>query len=362
VARATDNAIGAVALAMSSARDGGTGGRRGRRPGSGGATQAHAPGGAGRRPTAVVARSRRVGAAHVSEVQRARILAAAMQVVGEHGYAGMSVSRVTTRAGVSRRTFYDLFEDREDCFVAVFHHALARADAVAVAAAQELVGWREQVRVGLSALLLFLGDEPVLGKLLIQDALGAGPNVLARRAQGLVPIYAFLEQGRSQTKGSKSSPPMTAEGVVGAVLAVLHARMLEHERDSLLDLLNPLMGMIVLPYLGPAAAAKELSRSTPHAGRAPRRAAKDPLQGLGMRLTYRTLRVLAAIAERPGASNREVAAGADVHDQGQISKLLARLEHLGLIANAGQGHAKGEANAWRLTSKGERLERTVRVE
>ena len=68
-----------------------------------------------------------------------------------------------------------------------------------------------------------------------------------------------------------------------------------------------------------------------------------------MRLTYRTLRVLGAVAERPGASNREVGAAAGMTDQGQISKLLARLEGLGLIANVGAGHVKGAPNGGCMT-------------
>jgi len=307
-------------------------------------------------------RVERVGATEVSEVQRARILSAAAEIAGELGYSGMSIARVTGRAGVSRRTFYDLFEDREDCFLAVFDEAVARATVVATDAASAQQGWREQARAGLSALLEFLGDERVLGALVIVQALGSGPNVLARRAHCLGPLIAFIDQGRSQTKtGRELLPPLTAEGVAGAVLSVIHARMLEPDDRPLVGLLNPLMGMIVLPYLGPAAAAHELSRPVPKVRHVPRRAAKDPLDGLNMRLTYRTLRVLAAIAEQPGASNREVADRAGVHDQGQISKLLARLDHLGLIANTGHGRAKGEANAWRLTPKGEEVERTVRV-
>ena len=63
--------------------------------------------------------------------------------------------------------------------------------------------------------------------------------------------------------------------------------------------------------------------------------------------TYRTERVLEAIARHPGASNREVADFAGVLDEGQISKLLKRLESLGLIENTGEGQPKGKPNAWR---------------
>jgi AcrR family transcriptional regulator len=306
----------------------------------------------------------RTGGTQVSEVQRARMLTAAVEIVGELGYGGMSVARVTGRAGVSRRTFYDLFEDREDCFLAVFEETVARASGVASDAAVGEGGWRDRVRAGLAALLVFFGDEPVLGSLMIVDALGAGPKILARRARGLDTLNTIVDEGRSEraTNSKPPPPPLTAEGIVGAVLAVIHARMLERDHRSLVSLLNPLMGMIVLPYLGQAAAARELARPAPKVTHTPRKPTRDPLEDLDMRLTYRTLRVLTAIAERPGRSNREVAGTAGVQDQGQISKLLTRLENLGLIHNTGPGHVKGEANAWNLTPKGHQVEQAIRVE
>jgi DNA-binding MarR family transcriptional regulator len=75
-----------------------------------------------------------------------------------------------------------------------------------------------------------------------------------------------------------------------------------------------------------------------------------------MRLTYRTVRVLMAVAALGGRgsypSNRAVADGAGIKDQGQISKLLARLKGLGLIERTGGEPARGGPNAWRLTEKG----------
>jgi DNA-binding MarR family transcriptional regulator len=84
------------------------------------------------------------------------------------------------------------------------------------------------------------------------------------------------------------------------------------------------------------------------------------LEGLDMRLTYRTVRVLVTIASDPGASNREIADRAGVQDQGQISKLLARLEHLGLVQNSGAGPVRGEPNAWWLTPRGREVEQIIR--
>jgi hypothetical protein len=157
---------------------------------------------------------------------------------------------------------------------------------------------------------------------------------------------------------------VTAEGVVGAILAVLHKRLAQRRAGPFADLLGPLMSMIVLPYLGQREARRELSRPplqltsiapAPTAGR------RDPLLGLDIRLTYRTVRVLMVIAAHPGASNREIADRAGIVDQGQISKLLTRLEGLELVGNSGGGQELGTANAWSLTSRGAELERAMRL-
>ena len=76
-----------------------------------------------------------------------------------------------------------------------------------------------------------------------------------------------------------------------------------------------------------------------------------------MRLTYRTARVLEAVARYSGASNRQIGELAEIPDQGQVSKLLARLQGLGLLTNtAGRdAHTRGAANAWILTELGEQV-------
>jgi DNA-binding MarR family transcriptional regulator len=79
-----------------------------------------------------------------------------------------------------------------------------------------------------------------------------------------------------------------------------------------------------------------------------------------MRLTYRTVRVLVVISTQPGASNREIADQSGVADQGQISKLLTRLQRLELVENRGEGQPKGAANAWHLTERGVQVERATR--
>jgi AcrR family transcriptional regulator len=308
---------------------------------------------------------RQSGREGVDELQRGRILGAMVEVVRERGVANVTVAHIVARSGVSRRTFYELFDNLQECFLAAFDQAVARASVTVVREYERPGKWREKVKSGFTALLEFLEDEPEQGALMIVDALGAGPLALERRAKVLAGLIDAVDQGRHEARPGKGDPQsrLIAEGVVGAVFAVLHARLLEPEPRPFTDLLNPLMAMVVLPYLGPAAARKELDRPPPdgRCNRSPR-PHRDPLKDLDMRLTYRTVRVLLAIGEDPGASNCQVARRSDVGDQGQMSKLLARLQSLGLIGNTGNGATRGEPNAWTLTDKGREVRQAIQAQ
>jgi AcrR family transcriptional regulator len=295
---------------------------------------------------------------HVTEIQRARMVAAMIDVVSERSRAHSTVAHVVARSGVSRRTFYEVFEDFDDCFLAALDQSIERAREYVLHDYDPGQRWRVRLRSGVTGLLEFLADEPGMGRLCIVETLGAGPRINERRAQTIDQLIAVVDEGRSESKSSAVLPPLTAEGVVGGVLSVLHARLLESQ-ESLLELTGPLMGMIVLPYLGPAAAQRESSSATPVRRERPLAGRGDPLRDLEMRLTYRTVRVLLAIAAAPGSSNRSVGADAGIEDQGQISKLLSRLERLGLIENGGAGQVRGAPNAWHLTARGYDVERLV---
>jgi AcrR family transcriptional regulator len=316
--------------------------------------------------------ARELGRERVIEIQRRRLLSALFEVSAERGAGNVAVAHVVERAGVSRRTFYELFADREECFLAGFDDAMARVSRYVLGDYDPRARWAERLRTALTGLLTFLTYERGAGQLLVVGSLGAGPRALERRRRVLAQIITVVDQGRSETKSGHELPPLTAEGVVGGAMSVLHTRLLTspppsmggpHSGDPqgnwLQELTGPLMSMIVLPYLGPAAARRELARPVPRRRIAGPAAAGDPLRDVGMRLTYRTVRVLTAVAANPGASNREVGLGAGMEDQGQISKLLARLQRLQLIQNTRSETARGAPNAWGLTERGWDVQRAI---
>jgi AcrR family transcriptional regulator len=302
--------------------------------------------------TGVIEPVARAGRERVDEIQRRRMLAAMVEEAADRGVGSVTVAHVVGRSGVSRRTFYEIFENREDCFLAAFDDAIGLVAQRVVPPYCEQPKWSDGLRVGLTALLGLFEEDTRLGRLLVVEALGAGPRALERRRGVLETLTCVLDRGCGDAKRGEQPPPLTADGVVGAVLSVLHGRLSAAEPGGLLDLVNPLMAMIVLPYRGRAAAERELSKKVALRQANGSKRGADPLRDLRMRLTYRTVRVLTGIATNPGGSNRAMATAAGISDQGQISKLLARLHGIGLIENTGGNQARGEPNAWVLTAKG----------
>jgi AcrR family transcriptional regulator len=287
-----------------------------------------------------------------------------LEVVAEHGYAGSSTTLVVMRARASRKTFYDHFKNCEDCFLAAFEHALDQVTQVVLPAYQRDGRWSERVRAALEALLGYLDEDRAIASLLFLEAPTAGAPLQQRRTRTIELLQTVIDEGRSQARADRIPPPLTAETVVGGVIAVIQARLACPEPTSLMTLVNPLMGVIVHPYLGQSAASKELEKPLPKVASRPQpadasAALRDPLQGLHMRVTYRTLRVLVAIGEHPGACNRDIAAAAGVTDAGQMSKLLSRLEGYELIRRSGAS-SQWAPNEWHLTARGKDLEHGIR--
>jgi AcrR family transcriptional regulator len=298
----------------------------------------------------------------VEDERRTRIFRAAAVAVAERGLGSVTLADIAALAGVSPRKVRELFGDLEECLLEAFEWGSQRAGAAMREAYEGEVRWTDGVREALTALLALVEEEPDLARLWVVYSLGAGPRVLHRRAEAIEMLCRYVDLGRLHSVSRMEPPAITAEGVVGALLAVLQARLLTPNPEPPSRLRGELMSLLLLPYMGGAAAKRELARPLVRAPQLEhRKSGRSAVEGVGMRLTYRTARVLMAIAERPGANNREVADRAEVVDQGQISKLLSRLEAQGLIANVGGGGPRGVPNAWELTPRGEQVEHALQL-
>ena len=196
----------------------------------------------------------------VTDSQRARILAAMVEVVSDRGYVETRVVDVIGAAGVSRKTFYELFDSKEDCFLAAYDLLLLRVLERAYTGFGERAGapWAERVRIGLRMVLDHLATHPAEARFAIVEVLAAGPKALARRDAALRQFTGFLESGRSET--SVELPGITSLSLAGGVNELLYSEILHGAAAQLPSRLPELMFWITMPFLGTERAAAERDR------------------------------------------------------------------------------------------------------
>ncbi|HEY6550251.1 MAG TPA: TetR/AcrR family transcriptional regulator [Solirubrobacterales bacterium] len=205
------------------------------------------PRGRHRLPPEVIARS-----------QRERLLEAAVRVVAEKGYGATTVADMTREAGISRTTFYAMFEDKEACFLAAYDSvadALVRRIAKAYEAEER---WPQRARAGLAALLEALAEEPAIARLALVDVGAAGPAAQRRYRAALQRLTPLFEEGRDFAPGGRSLPANTSRMAIGAVAGLIADELSEGRTEYLPSLLSDLLFATLVPYIGPAAAAREV--------------------------------------------------------------------------------------------------------
>ena len=156
-----------------------------------------------RRP---VASGPRGGKTFIPAIQRERLLDAAAEMIAESGVRNMRAKPATARAGMSPKTFYDLFADSEDCFLALFDRTLNEVAGIVRPVYECESEWSASVRSGLGTLLAYLDANPQACDLLFVQALGAGPRVLERRTQVLGVLARTVDEGRKAAKVVSAQP------------------------------------------------------------------------------------------------------------------------------------------------------------
>lgn len=194
----------------------------------------------------------------VRAIQRERLLASMVRTVTETGYNALTVQNVLTRAGISRPTFYEQFEDKEDCFLAAFDACAGRMrKRVDAAVAEAGPDWREQLRNGIAELLRFIAEEPEEARMVIVEARASTPAGLRRRDE-LLDSFAACVDALVREDLDETPSAIAAAGVVGGIESVLYARLQKGEIDELDGLLPSLMYFAVLAYAGQEVAGEEL--------------------------------------------------------------------------------------------------------
>jgi AcrR family transcriptional regulator len=181
------------------------------------------------------------------EAHRRRAVAAMADAVGEQGYTGTTVEDILSRAGMSRRTFYQLFRNREECFLATYDAALGKAmERLAVAHGGNGRRWTGQVEAALEALFEYLASEPGLARVWLVEAPSLGAAGIERHERTMRQLAERLAGLRPDggEGGANGQATVEFEASIGAVHRVVQARLLAGRADELPEL-APHMARVV---------------------------------------------------------------------------------------------------------------------
>ena len=198
----------------------------------------------------------------IARSQRERLLEATMQVVAAKGYAATTVADLTRAAGVSRTTFYELFEDREACFLAAYDSAVDALVRRISSAYEAEERWPDRARAGLATLLEALAEDPAQARLALVDVASAGPAAQRRFRAAVQRLTPFLDEGRDFAPGGRNLPANASRMAAGAVVGLISDELVAGRTDELPDLLSDLLFATLVAYLGPDAAAREVGEET----------------------------------------------------------------------------------------------------
>ena len=182
----------------------------------------------------------------VEASQRTRPLEAVGRAVAERGYAAATIDDVVRRAGVSKKTFYEHFADKEDCFLAAYEAASEELLARVREAHAGDGDWLERTQAGIVAYLRWLAADPALARVYLVEVAAAGPRALERR-EALRDRYAELIHERRPS----DLPFEILHAVVAAVDDVVVRHIREHGAERLPELEPILMRLQVALLAGP---------------------------------------------------------------------------------------------------------------
>jgi AcrR family transcriptional regulator len=287
--------------------------------------------------------------------QRDRLVAAMGELAAELGASAVGVHHICQRAGISRRTFYDLYTDREACFVDTHEEAFGRLlghvhEAVGEAGSE----WEDRAVAATLALLGALEADRVLAHLCLVSAVGGNPEGLRLRRAAIALIAGLLADAPDPALPSDA----VLTGALGAVWELAFRRLTDEPDESIDALAGAAVYLVLAPFVGrrqaAARAAGRGSSSIAYVTRWTPTVALDAGER-GLLVTELTGQTLRYLNGHPGAANIDIARAVDVRHESQISRHLGRLERAGMVSR----RKEGRTNAWVLTASGEEAARTL---
>jgi AcrR family transcriptional regulator len=192
----------------------------------------------------------------VAAHQRERLFNATVDLIAKRGYRNTSIDQIVKAARVGYVAFYELFDGKEDCFLAAFDRIVTEAtEALADATAGEQE-WPRQIAAGLACLLDLIVANPKRARVALIEVQTAGPAAYSRYEQVVDRAIPKLREGRALSDEAAQLSQTLEEAVLGGVIWIVHQQLVRGELDDAEELLGQSIQIVLSPYTGDAQAKK----------------------------------------------------------------------------------------------------------
>lgn len=186
----------------------------------------------------------------VAAHQRERLFHATVELVAKRGYRNTSIDQIVKSARVGYVAFYDLFDGKEDCFLAAFDRIVAEAAEAAAEAAAAEEEWPRQIAAGIGCLLDLIVAEPHRARIALVEVQAAGPTAYARYEAAVDRAVPQLRKGRAFNPKAADLSETLEEAIIGGALWIVHQRLAKGALEETGSLLNEVIEVTLSPYLG----------------------------------------------------------------------------------------------------------------
>jgi AcrR family transcriptional regulator len=197
------------------------------------------------------------------ESRRQLILAAMIRVVGVKGYKETAVADVIEEAGTSRTTFYKYFDDKHDCFLAAYEMLVEQVFGEIVEQCDGNATWLSRMTTGLTTIVDRFAVDPALARTAVVEVAAAGADARQLHWNAVARFTEYLDAGR-ELAGGRELPENISLMSAGAVSGLIFDELLAGRAGQLPDRLPDLLFAMLVPYVGPQAAAAEMRRIAAH--------------------------------------------------------------------------------------------------
>jgi AcrR family transcriptional regulator len=282
--------------------------------------------------------------------QRGRLVAAVGAVAWEQGPDSLTVERICERAGMSRRTFYDIFTKVEDALAGAVEDAHEQLWREIDRQVQTTVApdWPRAMSTVIVALLAAVERDPAVGWLCVIELAGVLPSAEAARRQSMSRLATLIDDGYDGNgwEAGEWARAQAVMGATGALWELVRQRLADRDPEhSVGELAGPAIFLVLVPYVGRAEAMRLATHPPVLTLSAP---GTFVAERSSERLTELTQQSLLFLRDRPLASNIEIAEGIGVNHASQMSRHLHRLANERLVVAT----RHGRSNEWSLTERG----------